>query len=44
MSVVLRKRKNADGTTSLRLDIYRNGQRTIEILKHLQLAKPSNAG
>ena len=42
MSVVLRKRKNADGTTSLRLDIYRNGQRTIETLKHLQLAKPSS--
>lgn len=44
MSVVLRKRKNADGTTSLRLDIYRNGQRTIETLKSLQLAKPSNLG
>ncbi len=42
MSVVLRKRKNADGTTSLRLDIYRDGQRTIETLKHLQLAKPSS--
>lgn len=42
MSVKLRKRKNADGTTSLRLDIYNNGQRTIETLKHLQLAKPSN--
>ncbi len=42
MSVVLRKRKNADGTTTLRLDIYRNGQRTIETLKHLKLAKPSN--
>lgn len=42
MSVVLRKRKNADGTTSLRLDIYHNGQRTIETLKHLQLAKPAN--
>jgi hypothetical protein len=42
MSVVLRKRKNADGTTSLRLDIYHNGQRTVETLKHLKLAKPSN--
>ena len=42
MSVTLRKRKNADGTTSLRLDIYSNGRRTIETLKHLQLAKPSN--
>lgn len=42
MSVKLRKRKNADGTISLRLDIYRNGQRTIETLKHLKLAKVSN--
>jgi integrase/recombinase XerD len=42
MSVTLRKRKNADGTTSLRLDIYHNGQRTIETLKNLKLAKPSN--
>lgn len=39
MSVTLRKRKNADGTTSLRLDIYDNGKRTIETLKHLQLYK-----
>jgi len=42
MSVILRKRKNADGTISLRLDIYNNGKRTIETLKHLKLAKPSN--
>jgi integrase/recombinase XerD len=42
MSVVLRKRKNADGTTSLRLDIYNDGKHKIETLKHLQLAKPSN--
>jgi hypothetical protein len=42
MSVVLRKRKNADGSTSLRLDIYHNGQRSIETLKHLKLVKPSN--
>lgn len=42
MSVQLRKRKNADGSTSLRLDIYRNGQRTIETLKHLKLSKVSN--
>ncbi len=43
MSVILRKRKNADGTTSLRLDIYRNGQpRKIETLSHLKLAKVSN--
>ena len=42
MSVILRKRKNADGSTSLRLDIYHNGQRTIETLKHLKLSKVSN--
>ncbi len=42
MSVILRKRKNADGSTTLRLDIYSNGQRTIETLKHLKLAKSSN--
>jgi integrase/recombinase XerD len=42
MSVKLRKRKNADGTVSLRLDIYKDGKRIIETLKHLQLAKPSN--
>ena len=42
MSVTLRKRKNADGTTSLRLDIYNAGKHKIETLKHLQLAKPSN--
>jgi len=42
MSVKLRKRKNADGTISLRLDIYKDGRRTIETLKHLQLEKPSN--
>jgi len=39
MSVKLRKRKNSDGTTSLRLDIYNNGERTIETLKQLQLVK-----
>ena len=39
MSVILRKRKNADGTTSLRLDIFHNGRRTIETLKGLQLSK-----
>lgn len=42
MSVKLRKRKNADGTTTLMLDIYKDGQRTYERLGHLQLAKPSN--
>jgi len=41
MSVKLRKRKNSDGTTSLRLDIYNDGERRIETLKHLQLKKPS---
>ena len=33
MSVKLRKRKNGDGTTSLRLDIYKDGRRNIETLK-----------
>lgn len=42
MSVTLRKRKNADGSYSLRLDIYHNGQRYYELLKNLKLAKPSN--
>jgi integrase/recombinase XerD len=42
MSVTLRKRKNADGTTSLRLDIYYNGIRTYEKLELLKLSKPSN--
>ena len=42
MSVTLRKRKNADGSTSLRLDIYSDGIHKIETLKHLKLAKPSN--
>lgn len=42
MSVTLRKRKNADGSVTLRLDIYSNGQRSVETLKHLKLAKPSN--
>jgi integrase/recombinase XerD len=44
MSVKLRKRKNSDGTTSLLLDIYHNGERKYEFLKHLKLNKPSNAG
>ena len=48
MSVTLRKRKNANGTTSLRLDIYRftpdgRGEHKIETLKNLQLCKVSNA-
>lgn len=37
MSVILRKRKNADGTTSLILDIYNKGKRSYEFLKHLKL-------
>jgi|SRR6218665_68055 len=43
MSVILRKRVNADGSTSLLLDIYNNGQRRYEFLKNLKLAKASNA-
>ena len=42
MSVTLRKRKNANGTTTLMLDIYHDGKRSYERLSHLQLAKPSN--
>lgn len=42
MSVTLRKRKNADGTTTLMLDIYNDGKRSYERLSNLQLAKPSN--
>jgi integrase/recombinase XerD len=37
MSVKLRKRENLDGTTSLILDIYKNGKRSYEFLKNLQL-------
>lgn len=42
MSVTVRKRKNLDGTTTLRLDIYHNGQRYFETLKNLKLDKPTN--
>ena len=42
MSVTLRKRKNKDGTTSLLLDIYYNGNRHTEFLKELKLTKASN--
>ncbi|MFN4247381.1 MAG: tyrosine-type recombinase/integrase [Flavipsychrobacter sp.] len=42
MSVNLRKRKNKDGTTSLILDIYHNGNRHFEFLKELKLIKASN--
>ena len=42
MSVKLRKRKNADNTTSLILDIYHSGKRSYEFLKHLKLkTKPA---
>ena len=42
MSVTLRKRKNADNTTSLILDIYHNGKRSYEFLKDLKLkTKPA---
>lgn len=37
MSVKLRKRKNANGTVSLRLDIFHDGKRWAETLKELQL-------
>lgn len=40
MGVTLRKRTNKDGTITLRLDIYENGIRYIETLKHLKLVKP----
>lgn len=43
MSVKLRKRKNGDGTTSLILDIYHNGQRKYEFLKELKLVPAKNA-
>lgn len=39
MSVILRKKKNATGTTSLYLEIYHNGIRKYEFLKHLKLKK-----
>lgn len=42
MSVKLRKRKNADNTTTLYLDIYNNGKRHYEFLKHLKLVKITN--
>jgi len=42
MSVILRKRKNANGTTTLMLVIYSGDKKSYERLTHLQLAKPSN--
>lgn len=44
MSVTLRKRVNSDGSTSLLLDIYHNGERKYEFLKELKLCKPANPG
>ena len=43
MSVILRKRKNKDGTTSLRLDIHHDGRRWAETLIQLKLVKPNSA-
>lgn len=42
MSVKIRKRKNKNGTTSLVLDIYHNGNRKFEFLKSLTLEKGSS--
>lgn len=43
MGVALRKKKNADNTTSLYLDIYHSGKRSYEFLKQLKLiTKPSS--
>ncbi|MCO5285999.1 MAG: site-specific integrase [Chitinophagaceae bacterium] len=39
MSVKIRQRKNKNGSTSLVLDIYHNGQRKFEFLKELTLQK-----
>lgn len=42
MGVALRKKKNADNTTSIYLDIYHNGRRKYEFLQQLKLiTKPS---
>ncbi len=40
MGVKLRKINNADGTTSLMLDIWHNGKRQREFLTQLKLSKP----
>jgi len=43
MSVKLRERENSDNTTTLMLDIYHNGKRYYEFLKHLKLiTKPTS--
>ena len=43
MSVKLRKRKNKDGTTSFRLDIYTNGSRVYELIPNLKLSAGNSA-
>jgi integrase/recombinase XerD len=42
MSVKLRKRKNADGSTTLLLDVYKDGKRSYEFLKDLKLPAGNN--
>ena len=43
MSVKIRERENSDNTTTLMLDIYHNGKRYYEFLKHLKLiTKPTS--
>lgn len=42
MSVTLRKKINPNGSTSLYLDIYHNGNRYKEYLKGMKLVKPAN--
>lgn len=42
MSVKLRKKQNKDGTVSLYLDVYRNGERKYEFLNLLKLSKAAN--
>jgi integrase/recombinase XerD len=42
MTVTLRKRENKDSTTTLYLDIYHNGKRRFEFLKHCKQIKPTN--
>lgn len=42
MNVIVRKKKNTDGTTSLRLDIYHSGKRWYEPLQNVKLSPSSN--
>ena len=43
MGISIRKKENADKTTSIYLDIYHNGRRKYEFLQQLKLhTKPSN--